>query len=137
VITEPLPSAAQAEHVTWELRRSGVLGDGRVCKIAVESSRATLLLRIVRLRLTYDGAVDAPRPLIFKTGLPDRVDGLWNAGCQEVAFYTQIASVMSARVVPRCFEALWEPDTKAWHLVLEDLTDSHVIATAWPLPPKM
>src|SRR5262249_21321392 len=37
--------------------------------------------------------------------------------------------------VPCCFEALWDEDTKAWHLLLEDLTDSHVIATTWPLPP--
>jgi hypothetical protein len=57
-----------------------------------------------------------------------------NAGRQEVAFYTQVASVMSAPPVPRCFEALWDEDTKAWHLLLEDLTDSHVIATTWPLP---
>ena len=44
---------------------------------------------------------------------------------------------MSARLVPRCFEALWDSDTKAWHLLLEDLTDSHAIATAWPLPPTL
>ena len=25
--------------------------------------------------------------------------------------------------------------TKDWHLILEDLTDSHVIGTTWPLPP--
>jgi hypothetical protein len=37
--------------------------------------------------------------------------------------------------VPRCFEVLWDEDTKTWHLLLEDLTDSHVIATTWPLPP--
>jgi len=44
---------------------------------------------------------------------------------------------MSTRLVPRCFEAVWDTDTKAWHLLLEDLTDSHVIATTWPLPPTM
>src|SRR5438552_12633517 len=134
--TEPLPKAADAGHLTDALRRSGALGDGRVCNVAVESSRATILSRIVRLRLSYEGAADdAPRSLILKTGLPERADAKWNAGRQEVAFYTQVAAVMSARLAPRCFEAVW--NTNEWHLLLEDLTDSHFIATAWPLPPTM
>jgi hypothetical protein len=43
---------------------------------------------------------------------------------------------MQTRLVPRCFEATWEPDTRAWHNLLEDLTDTHLVATAWPLPPS-
>ena len=58
--TQPLPKAADAEHLTETLRRTGALGDGRVRDVVVESSRPTLLSRIIRLRLTYDGAVDAP-----------------------------------------------------------------------------
>ena len=38
--------------------------------------------------------------------------------------------------MPRCFEADCNADTGAWHLILQDLTDSHVIATQWPLPPN-
>lgn len=136
--TGPLQIAIKAEHLTDALRRSGALGDGRVCNVVVESSRATLLSNIIRLRLTYDGdASHAPNSVILKTALPERIGGLWNAGRQEVAFYTQVAAVMSGRLVPRCFEAVWDTDTKAWHLLLEDLTDSHVIATTWPLPPPM
>jgi hypothetical protein len=135
--TEPLPKAAHAEHLTDALRRCGALGDGRVREVVVESSRPTLLSRIIRLRLTYDGAVDAPRSLILKTGLPDRASGLPDPGRREVEFYTQVAAVMSAHLAPRCFEATWDPGSKAWHLLLEDLTDSHVIATTWPLPPTM
>ena len=60
---EPLPSAAGAEHLTAALRRSGVLGEGCVREVAVESSRPTLLSRIIRLQLTYDRAVGAPRDL--------------------------------------------------------------------------
>jgi ecdysteroid kinase len=73
--------------------------------------------------------------VILKTGLPERADPSWNAGRQEVAFYTEVATVMATRLVPRCFEAAWDAETNAWHLLLEDLTDSHVIATTWPLPP--
>ena len=136
--TESLPRAASAEHLTDALRRSGALGDGRVCDVVVESARPTVLSRILRLRLTYEAAAaGAPSSIILKTGHPDRAGGAWHAGRQEVAFYDQVASAMPAGLVPRCFEAFYDVDTQDWHLLLEDLTDSHVIATAWPLPPTM
>lgn len=134
---EPLPTAAHAEHLTNALHRSGALGDGRVSNVMVESSRPTVLSRIIRLRLTYDGtAGDAPTAVVLKTGLPNRTDMTWNAGRQEVAFYTEVANAMTTRLVPRCFEAAWDEVTNGWHLLLEDLTESHIIATRWPLPPS-
>ena len=134
----PLPKiASDAQHLTDALRRSGALGDGRVSAVAVESSRPTVLSHIIRLRLTYEGAASgAPDTVILKTGLPDRAGPAWNAGRHEVAFYTQVASAMTGRTVPRCYEAAWEQATNAWHLLLEDLTPSHAIATVWPLPPS-
>jgi hypothetical protein len=135
--SEALPTAASAEHLTDALRRAGLLGDGRVCDVVVESSRDTILSRIIRLRLSYQGASDAPKSVILKTVLPERASGTWNAGRQEVEFYNRVASAMPTRLLPRCFEANCDPDTKAWHILLEDLTESHVIATLWPLPPTM
>lgn len=133
--TDPLPRAADAEHLTAALRRCGALGEGRVREVAVESSRNTLLSRIIRLRLTYDESVDGPNSLILKSGLPDGAGGQFDSGRREVAFYTQVAAVMTAPLIPRCFEAVWDPTTNAWHLLLEDLADTHVVATPWPLPP--
>jgi hypothetical protein len=133
--TEPLSPAADAAHLSEVLRRAGALREGRVREVAVESSRATLLSRIVRLRLTYDGAAaGAPVSLILKTGLPDTGVGP-EAGRREVEFYTKIATAIAAPAVPRCFEAAWDADAKDWHLLLEDLADTHMIATKWPLPP--
>jgi hypothetical protein len=43
--------------------------------------------------------------------------------------------MMRQRVVPHCLETADATDTSTWHLLLEDLTDSHFIATEWPLPP--
>jgi hypothetical protein len=133
---DSLPSAAEPAHLSEALRRCGALRDGVVSGIAVESSRATLLSRIIRLRLLYDGdAGGAPGSVIVKTGLPERSGGGWNAGRQEVAFYRDIAAAMPSRLVLRCFEASFDADTTAWHLLLEDLTDSHATAATWPLPP--
>jgi Ecdysteroid kinase-like family len=54
-----------------------------------------------------------------------------------VAFYTRIAAAMPRLLVPRCFDAVWEAGTNAWHLVLEDLTDSHFTLQDWPMPPTL
>jgi hypothetical protein len=134
--TEPLPAAAQAGPITEALRRSGVLADGHVSQVTVESARPTVLSRIVRLRLTYGGVADgAPGHLILKIAHPERVNTTWHAGRQEVAFYNQVAAATPGRLVPRCFDAAWDVTTNGWHLLLEDLTETHRTATVWPLPP--
>ncbi|MFZ0019442.1 MAG: phosphotransferase [Acetobacteraceae bacterium] len=134
--TQHLPAAADAAHLTEALRRSGMLGEDCVRDVVVESSRPTILSQIMRLRLVYDNdATEAPRSVILKTPHPDRVDTRWNAGRQEVAFYTDVAGSLPRCIVPRCFEAHCEPTTRSWHLLLEDLTDTHSLATMWPLPP--
>jgi len=137
-MTTDLPTAADAAHLTEALRKSGVLGQSRVIDVAVEKSFATVLSHIFRLRLTYDdGAVGAPASLILKAGLPGRAGGPWIGGRHEVAFYTEVAAAMPPGHVPRCFDADWDPDTGAWHLLFEDLSESHFIATQWPLPPTL
>ena len=134
--TEPLPRAVDAKHLTEALRRSGALSRGRVCNVAVESSLKKLRSLTLRLRLTYEGpSGDAPSYIILKTGHLDRPANASHQAIREVTFYRDIASLVPRRLAPRCFEAIWEADTKGWHLLLEDLTDSHFIATEWPLPP--
>jgi hypothetical protein len=134
--TQALPQAADAAHLTDALRRAGVLDDARVSEVAVESSQNTVLSRIIRLELRYDGeAPRAPKALILKTCHPDRAETFWFSGEREVAFYTQAAARMPSGIVPHCFEAVCDASTKTWHLLLEDLALTHRIATAWPLPP--
>ena len=134
--SEALPESVTPESLTRALRRSGVLGEGRVSAVETENSRSTVLSRIVRLRLAYEGEVPgAPRSLILKTGLPERLAGGWNGGRQEVEFYAKVAAATPLGILPRCFEAQWEENTNDWRLLLEDLGDSHKIVTTWPLPP--
>ncbi len=133
----PSPVAATAERLTLALRQAGVLGDNSVSSVVIESSRDTVLSRIKRLRLSYHAACDAPKTLILKTEMPERAGQGANAGRYEVEFYTRVAAAMSVCLVPRCFEASWTPDTKTWHLMLEDLGNSHAIPTQWPVPPTI
>lgn len=136
--TESLPSAASADHLTEALHRSGVLDHGRVCNVVVMSAFAKLRSHTFRLRLDYDGtAAESPRSVILKMGHLDSAGRSSYANRHELAFYRDIAPVLPDRLVPRCFEAIEATDTSVWHLLLEDLTDSHFIATEWPLPPTL
>lgn len=133
-----LPLAASAEHLTEVLRRNGVLGGGRVSAVTIGKQFPTILSLVQRLRLTYEGeAADAPASIIFKTDLPNRPGAGWESGRKEVAFYTNVAPATPAGLLLHCFEAHHDTETGAWHLLLEDLTESHVMATQWPLPPTI
>ena len=114
-----------------------MLGSGRVISVEAEPPRDQVVSRIIRLRLGYDGAADAqPRSLILKVALPgDRNDGPFVHGQREVEFYAKAAMATPMGLVPRCFDSDWQDGTRDWHLLLEDLTDTHEIATPWPLPP--
>ena len=126
-----------ADHLNAVLERAGVLGDRHVREVTVISDRSTLMSRVVRLRLAYDGpAHAAPGSLIVKTGLPERQGSEWSNGRLEVAFYNDVAPSFPVGLVPRCFEAHHADATTPCHLVLEDLTETHVLATEWPLPPS-
>lgn len=131
-----LPEIATAENLTKVLRDAELVRRGRVRAVSIESSRTLILSKIIRLRLEYeDGESGSPRFLFLKTGLPQRTGGSWNPGRTEVAFYTSVAPHVPTGALPRCFDAHWEPSTETWHLLLEDLSETHAIATVWPIPP--
>lgn len=131
MVTDDVP-AAGVEHLTRVLHGGG---GGRVLEVSVESQRETVLSRIFRLRLTHEG--EGPARLILKTARPGLSGGLLHAGRQEVAFYTQVAPATPTGLLPHCFDAAWDAESQAWHLLLEDLTESHATPTAWPLPPTL
>ena len=133
-----LPLVAKPARLTEVLRMSGILGASAVRDVAVLSARDIIVSRIIRLGISYDGPVpDAPRTLILKVAQENFAKTLWRAGRQEVAFYREVVPHLPAQLVPRCFDAQWDGDTQAWHLLLEDLSDTHEIATEWPLPPTL
>lgn len=129
---------ADPQHLTTVLRQAGALGDGSVREVTVESDRPTIVSRIVRLRLEYDGeSDDAPASVVLKTAHPERIAMGWEAGRHEVAFYRDVGAATPPGLLLRCFEAEADADAVSWHLLLEDLTESHMLATVWPLPPSL
>ncbi|WP_145657271.1 phosphotransferase [Bradyrhizobium stylosanthis] len=132
-----LPEVVEPARLTAALRRGGVLDAGAVREVKVLDERDTLVSHIVRLGLRYVGeSAGAPQSLILKTAHHSFAKALAHSGRHEVAFYTQLASAMPPGLVPRCFDGHFDEESLVWHLLLEDLTDSHEIATQWPLPPS-
>jgi len=62
--------------------------------------------------------------------------GLASWGTREASFYATVAPATPDGLVPRCFDASAGGEGHDWYLLLEDLSDSHRIATRWPLPPS-
>lgn len=136
--THALPAAIEPTSLTGMLRTAGVLPEGRVTSVRSVHSFPTVLSHLHRLKLEYDGtAAGAPRHLYLKTGQPDGPGATMDSGRREVAFYSTVAPAMPPGSLPRCFDAQAAPDGNPWHLLLEDLTDTHFIATQWPVPPTV
>ncbi|PDT88590.1 aminoglycoside phosphotransferase [Bradyrhizobium sp. Y36] len=138
VMTPPqLPAVVEPARLTAALRRGGVLDAGAVREVKVLHQRDTVVSHIIRLGLRYVGeSAGAPQSLILKTANADFAEKLANGGRHEVEYYTRLTPSMPPGLVPRCFDGHFDEDSLAWHLLLEDLTDSHEIAAAWPLPPS-
>lgn len=57
-MTTDLPDAAKPDHLTDALRRHGVLSAGRVRDVTTDVLHDTLLSRVVRLKLAYEGPAE-------------------------------------------------------------------------------
>lgn len=81
--------ALTAERLTAILRRKGHVARGRIERIAIESSRTTLISAIARLRLEWsldaDGCV--PSRLFLKMSRPDQNAEPAAGVLKEVTFY--------------------------------------------------
>ena len=132
-----LPAVAEPGYLTAALRKAGALDAGAVREVKVLHERDTVVSRIIRLGLRYVGeSTGAPQTLILKTPHADFAKPLAHGGRHEVTFYTKLAPDMPPGLVPRCFDGQFDEENLTWHLLLEDLTDSHEVAAQWPLPPS-
>lgn len=132
-----LPAVIEPAYLTAALRKAGALDRGAVREVKVLHEYPAIVSHVIRLGLRYvGGSAGAPQSLILKTPNAAFAETRANDGRHEVAFYTQLAPRMPPGLVPRCFDGHYHEESLAWHLLLEDLTDSHDVATQWPLPPS-
>jgi thiamine kinase-like enzyme len=123
------------DWLTESLRHAGVLDRG--CVVAVDQDTSKPFGAIVsRLTVRYDedASADAPRKLFLKMANPEIHREYPGRGKREVEFYGAIpAADYGGLPLPRCYDAGFSDE--GFHLLLDDLTDSHVIL-AHPLPPS-
>jgi hypothetical protein len=120
-------------HLTALLRTAGELGDDQIAHVVVESERQTLVSTIRRLRVDLYGGSRALR-LFLKAPRTD--SGIDITSSLEAGFYMHVAPLSPPDLLPRCFDAV-DGDAAGWHVLLEDLTDSHEVVSEWPIPPTM
>jgi hypothetical protein len=124
-----------ASWLTAELRESGALPRGRVATLAVTLWRSKTLSDLYRLEATYTRSVSTPDSFILKLARPDADAVIGNRRRRkEYEFYTRVAREMSDLPVPFPYAAAFDPDARRSHLLLEDLTVTH-LSTRAPLPP--
>jgi hypothetical protein len=75
--------------------------------------------------------------LFFKTRQLDRKADAPSWGHQEVVFYRKLAPQAPADILVHCHDSYWDGTSGDWHLLLEDLKDTHAVPSQWPFPPTL
>jgi len=124
------------EYLNDVLRSYGVLDSGKVVGVSVTLTKKLTVSAVSRLALTYSAEApdDAPRNLFLKMSVPANADNPQLNGGQEVEFYQKIAAQMPGSPLIRCYDAVFSPETTDYHLLLEDLSDTHFQPDT-PTPP--
>ncbi len=125
---------AGAEQVTPEwltavLRDRGSLRHGRVTSVMASPAQATFASSSWRLQVAYSPGVasEAPPRLFLKTSNPGLAPGQFDVQqlLREVIFYSVVAPLMDDSFTIPCYAAVWEPETGASHILLQDVSETH------------
>jgi thiamine kinase-like enzyme len=107
-----------------------------VASVAIDAPRTTNFSIVVRLHLTYQHPTTAPRSLFLKFSQPTRSVGVPETG-HEVTFYTHVAPALPNAPLVRCYDASFAPRLGKLHVLLEDLTETHVPEVPSHVPPSL
>lgn len=115
-----------AEWIGSLLRDSGVLGGGTVESIELETVSGGVMTCMVRAKLKCSNTSTAPASVLIKYPSEDegnlgiaQLMGLYEL---EVRFYQDIAPLLPALSIPRCYSAQLDEASGRFNLVLEDLS---------------
>ena len=120
------------EWLTELLHSKGYLTQGHVIELfGTQKESITAFVGQITVEYSEDASPNAPRKLFLKTGHskePENDD--WEG---EVFFYNHISQDCSSVAIP-CYHAAYARNPARFHILLEDLTTSH-IEIPWPLLP--
>ena len=117
---------ATADWLTAVLAAGGYLTSGAVSTVAFDSDKSANA-RNGRLLLSYTDDADGPDPLPTRLFLKlVDSDAVSTFGDSEVEYYTVITRDMHPSPAPHCYHAASSKSPDRYHLLLEDLSESHV-----------
>ncbi len=118
------------DWLTQVFKESNILKKGSIISVQKSPVGDTpfSMPKITRLHIKYSGDAvgNLPERLIFKIAKKEK----------EWFFYEELAKVMQAPSIPRCFHVGRDQETEISYLLLEDLGDSHS-QTQWPIAPSL
>lgn len=97
----------------------------------------TWFAEISFLEIIYSGKnpSSAPSRLFLKLSKPNLKPVDWVYCRKEVEFYNDVAKVMDNPPLAQCYDAIYDPETKRSHILLNDLSETHS-QPQFPLPPS-
>lgn len=113
------------------LRRSGALISGRVSRLEVASEQASWSTS-VRLRVEYEPGATGRRPTALFLKMCTATEFV---GQSEPDYYMRdYVGLADAPLVP-CYDAHYDPQTGAYHILMDDLSASH--RNNWNIEPTL
>lgn len=121
------PEQITRQWLTGVLTRSGALSGGEVAAIEIDANDRTLSSNY-RLRIVYsDGSHGLmPARLFLKTVNADQDEEYF--GPSEVDYYVRDYVGVDGAPLIRCYDGVFSAEQRRYHLLLDDLSDSHVEA---------
>ncbi|MHA2336511.1 MAG: phosphotransferase [Candidatus Hodarchaeales archaeon] len=124
------------EKLTKIFRKQGYLNNGKVTKITNQDSIECFHsnLHFLELSISNNGQTDEiPSEIVVKMPKTDDLSKL--AGKYEARFFTIVTEKMKELTVPTCFDLAFSEETGCSHVILENLSKSHVELSDLPVPP--
>ena len=122
-----------AEWLTATLAASGALTSGAVIAFDLATNQSNWADN-ARLHLAYsdDAVGDLPEKLFLKMTNTDTGDGE-TFGESEVVYYTQDYVDVADAPLARCYNGVFSAELQRYHLLLDDLSNTHIEALHKPL----
>ncbi len=117
--------------LTRLLSENGFLKHGEVVSVQNVLTRTLPLSVVSRLSVRYSSDSSAPSQLFLKISN----DTLQQVNSKEVEFYRTVAREMNSRALIQCYDAQYSVESGRSHLLLEDLSETHLQPES-PSPPQ-
>ena len=92
---------------------------------------------VLNIRVAYspDAPSTAPQRLFLKGNRREKTFGIPGLGQKEVHFYQAVARDNGLLPVVRCYDAVYSAEESGYHLLLDDLSETHIAFPPSQLPP--